>query len=153
VWYLLSRSVAQIAFPMACLGCGQALKVEPKPHSNNDSVVSKDFVLSLDAGVVFSDTSTYLCLPTARLKILAKDRIVELKSSCECVVPTVERYISADGETLSGIRLDFIPDSTKSKALVRSPLLSVMVTGKLESGQALRFSVTFLHASRSEDLP
>ena len=87
---------------------------------NNDASPSH----RVDAGIVFADQASYLCFPLDRFNIASAKLVQNIESSCDCVVPSLVRYIGASGQMTDGLRIDFARESTGS-SITSAALLGV----------------------------
>ncbi len=84
----------------AC-GCSSAIQIS---DSGKSSIV-------FDAGILFENEASYVCIPLEKLSIDSAQEIVSIESSCECVRPSVVRYHDRPSQEGVALRLDFIKDS------------------------------------------
>ncbi len=97
-----------------------------------------------DAGVLFANEASYLCFPIEKFGIDSTQEILTIKSSCECVRPSVVRYQRQQSEEGVALRFDFVEDS---QAQDKESPVSLAVTIKLQLVSGIEQSVTiqFLH--------
>lgn len=139
-----SRSIAiflGIASLLFSSGCGV---------SNATSSVGKTEVdaaaLEIDAGVIFSDRSSYLCIPLSRFGLSSSDDIETIVSSCECVKPSLVRYSDSSTTTADGVLFEFIPDEASPDMTPQPMHLAVEVKLTMVGGLTRTVTVNFLHA-------
>ncbi len=75
-----------------------------------------------DAGILFANEANYVCIPFEELSIDPAQEITSIKSSCECVRPSVVRYVQRQLQEGVALRLDFVDgsngqDETSPKSL------------------------------------
>ena len=118
--------------------------------SNATSSVGKTEVdaaaLEIDAGVIFSDRASYLCLPLSRFGISNSDDIETIVSSCECVKPSLVRYSDSSTTTADGVLFEFIPDEVPPDTTPQPMGLGVVTTFTMVGGETRTVTVNFLHA-------
>ena len=101
-----------------------------------------------DAGVLFANEESYLCLPLEKLGIDPAQEIVSVKSSCECVRPSVVRYLQRRSQEGVALRLDFVED-TQGHADETSPSsLAVEIKFQFASGTEHSVTIQFLHTTQ-----
>jgi len=130
------------------LGCGNPLEWSlDSPHADaNPKEESRKSSSVLDVGVLFANESSYLCFPLEKLGIEVGKEIVSITSSCECVRPSVVRYLQRTGADGVAIRLDFIEDS-KTRDKVDPISLAVVITVKFASRAEQSVTMQFLHTT------
>ena len=118
--------------------------------SNATSSVGKTEVdaaaLEIDAGVIFSDRSSYLCIPPSRFGLSCSDDIETIVSSCECVKPSLVRYSDSLTTTADGVLFEFIPDGVYRETTPQPIHLAVEVKLTMVGGLTRTVTVNFLHA-------
>jgi hypothetical protein len=112
----------------------------------------------IDAGVVFADRESYLCLRLDQVGLAEDDTVASVASSCECVQPSVVSYRSAQGRDANAVLLRFVKDDrndarrTKLDAsndtLITPVNLGVLIDLQLTEGSVRQFTVNFLHTSQ-----
>jgi hypothetical protein len=106
----------------------------------------------VEAGVIFADRESYLCLPFERLCLPVATSVVSVASSCECVEPQVVAYRTQHGECAKAVLLRFVkedievidPDAFSSTPIVAASL-GVLVDVTLADGSTRSFKVNLLH--------
>jgi hypothetical protein len=132
--------IALISVSLA--GCGDSADLSV------NSLVSPAVVL--DAGIIFVDETSYLCVPFSRLGIVNSDAVVSLKSSCECVRPSIVQFAESSDTIGRALRLDVrsVPVTVGSSLLPSK--LSVEVHLQLDNGQSATTKIQFLHTTRAQ---
>ena len=101
-----------------------------------------------DAGVLFANEASYLCIPLEKLGINPAQEILSVKSSCECVRPSVVRFLQRRSQEGVALRLDFVED-TQGHADETSPSsLAVEIKLQFASGTEQSVSIQFLHTTQ-----
>lgn len=120
-------------------------------QSTSSSIVGER-QLTFNIGVVSSELEGYRCISFDELGLEDSSIIREIRTSCECVVPRVVRYLSASGQDKPAVFLRLKPDSQPSatEASVRTidfsaANLSVLIELFLESGEKRCFNLDFIH--------
>ena len=120
--------------------------------SNATSSVGKTEVdaaaLEIDAGVIFSDRSSYLCIPLSRFALSSSENIESTVSSYECVKPSLVRYSDSSTTTADGVLFEFIPDEASPDTAAEPMRLGVVTTLTLVGGATRTLTLSFLHAQR-----
>ena len=102
---------------------------------------------AIDVGVILSDRAGYFCLPIERLGIEADETLISVESSCECIQPSLVKFVGSDGSHQPAILLEYVDESAGSgnASNPQSMNLGVIITVELASGKANDFTVTLLH--------
>ncbi|HAC92291.1 MAG TPA: hypothetical protein DCF63_16930 [Planctomycetaceae bacterium] len=134
-----------------------AEKVEAESSFNIDKpslIRQSNGNLSLDAGVVFADELSYLCVPLSRIGGLATADILSMESSCDCVRPSLVRYLDSTGEEVGGLRLDFLREQGNKIISGTKPnnatILSVELKLNLRDSEERTLDVNFLQTHRAD---
>jgi hypothetical protein len=137
------------------VGCRRATSAAPSvPAFEGGGVgqVQSSAAPAIDAGVVFSDRESYLCVPLEKAGLPASVEVVSVTSSCECVRAQVVPYLSSGSTEANGLLLEFVPEPSSAtsasgaSAVAKSPLdLGVLVNFQLADGTAHRVTVNLLH--------
>ena len=118
--------------------------------SNATSLVGKTEAgpahTEIDAGVIFGDRSSYLCIPLSRFGIASSGEIEALDSSCECVKPMLVHYSDTAATVADGLLLEFVAEDHASDSTPQPMHLAVDVKWTLFSGKSRTVTVNFLHA-------
>ena len=125
--------------------------VDPLPvpeSSKRHNQVQSDGDLSLDVGIVDATLSSYICIPLARTGVDFASGIATLTSSCECVKPSLVKYINENKKWEDALRLHFVPDETVHS----SSRLSVVVKMTSIDSRVNAVRVNFIHAAQVESL-
>lgn len=99
----------------------------------------------IDAGVIFCDRSSYLCIPLSRFGPSSSQDIESLVSSCECVKPSLVRYSDSSITTADGPVFGFIADETFPDTTPQPVRLAVEVLLTMVGGEVPTVTVNFLH--------
>ena len=100
-----------------------------------------------DAGVLFANEASYVCIPLEKLSIDPAQEIVALKSSCECVRPSVIRYFKRQSQEGVALRLDFGDDSNGQGETTPTPL-SVEIQFEFAVGAKQSVTIQLLHTTQ-----
>ena len=96
------------------IGIGSLMLSSGCGVSNGITSVAKTEVapapMEIDAGVIFSDRASYLCLPLSRFGMSSSDDIETIVSSCEYVKPSLVRYSGSFTTTIDGVRFPVFGD-------------------------------------------
>ena len=128
-----------IATSLVSSGCGTS---NATPSVGKTDVVPVEF--EIDAGVIFSDRASYLCLPLTRFGISSSDDIVSIDASCECVKPSLVRYPDSSTTTADGVLFEFISEEVPRDSMPQPVSLGVVVTFTMFKGEAEIVIVDFL---------
>lgn len=108
---------------------------------------TSDNRLEFDAGIIFDDESTYLCISFERLGIAPSSQIVSIETSCECMQGSVVSYLAPNQEEAYAVRLDFIAEPRSVNSSVTAALLSVQVRLDIEGDLSGReFWINLVHS-------
>ena len=135
-----------IASPLFSSGCGVS---SATPAVGKSEVTPAN--LEIDAGVIFSDRASYLCLPLSRFGLSSSDDIETIVSSCECVKPSLVRYSDSSTTTVDGVLFEFIPDEAFPDTAAEPMRLGVVTTFTLVGGDIETVTVNFLHTTATVD--
>lgn len=147
---LSSRSFwsAAVGLIVVSEGCNSpaALSVDASVSTASQFSQSRRTAKKFDAGVVFANEASYLCIPLEKLGIDSAQEILSIKSSCECVRPSAVRYVRQISQDGVALRLDFVKDSQTQD---NSDPVSLAVSIKLQLASGIEHSVTiqFLHTT------
>ena len=61
----------------------------------------------IDAGVVFADEASYLCVPLSRFGISSSTEVQSVRTSCDCTPPPIVQFCDSTGKMERALRLDF----------------------------------------------
>jgi hypothetical protein len=118
----------------------------PSHDSNSESSVS-----IVDAGVVFTDRSSYLCFPLERFGLERADEVLSVASTCDCIRPQLVEYLTAEKSSDRAVLLEFKHNESSKKSGYSDRLpakLGVTIELKLSDGRlrslALRLLLTSL---------
>lgn len=116
------------------------------PASATNIRTNVDGKVTIDAGVVFADRASYLCVPVKQLGIDGDFSTARIGTSCECVQGRVVAYRNSSGESELAVLLDFNPDpGHASSADKQSLMLGVIVTVAFTDGRSQEFTVDLVH--------
>ena len=101
-----------------------------------------------DAGVLFANEESYLCLPLEKLGIDPAQEIVSVTSSCECVRPSVVRYLQRRSQEGVALRLDFVEDTQRQEHETSPCSLAVEIKLQFASGTEQSVTIQFLHTTQ-----
>ena len=123
-------------------------------QSHGTPSVSKTELASnqIDAGVIFSNRSSYLCLPLSRFGISSSKNIQEIASSCECVRPSLVRYSENSTTGADGLQFEFIPEDTPAGTSPQTMHLAVDVRMTMVDGATRTVTVNFLEAQSQPNM-
>ncbi len=135
-----------ILFPLVTfsLGCGSPVGLSADLSSSSTTVARKSPII-YDAGVVFANEASYVCIPLEKLGIDVGEDIVSIKSSCECVRPSVVRYLKRKSVDGVAMRFDFAEES-KAQVEPNPIALGVELTVQFANGGEQSVMIQFLHA-------
>ena len=104
---------------LAAGGCGSPVgfSADATHDSASSLTESRKLATVFDAGVLFANEASYLYIPLQKLGIDPAQEIVSIKSSCECVRPSVVRFLQRRSQEEVALRLDFVED-TKGQLLL-----------------------------------
>ena len=102
-----------------------------------------------DAGVLFANEASYVCLPLEKLGIDPSQVIVSIKSSCECVRPSVVRFLQRRSQEGVALRLDFVEDTQGQKDETSPSSLAVEIKFQFASGSEHSVTIQFLHTTQT----
>ncbi|AMV35667.1 hypothetical protein VN12_26480 [Pirellula sp. SH-Sr6A] len=107
-----------------------------------------DSKILYDLGVVFAGETSYVAIPTEKLKI-ADSAIASVWSSCECAVPSVVKYQASANLQKEAIRIDFVtkPASAGER---RISSLAVELSIRLSDSTIRIVEIQFLLSFRPE---
>lgn len=114
------------------------------PRALRDTVAVSS---SIDAGIVFANQSSYICVPLAQIGVMHSDDVISVKSSCECVQPLIVEYLEAPAKVGRALRVDFIPELSHSIAPTAPAKLAVEIILELDGGSKKTASIKFLHTT------
>lgn len=101
-----------------------------------------------DAGVLFANEASYLCLPLQKLGIDPAHEILSVKSSCECVRPSMVRFLQRRSQKGFALRLDFVEDTKGQKEETSPSSLAVEIKLQFASGTEQSVTIQFLHTTQ-----
>ena len=109
-----------------------------------DSVKSyRKAPVRIDLGLIFADEESYVCFPLEKLGIDGRKEIVEVKSSCSCVKPTIVHVLYGESEKRGAIRFDFVREPKTANQ--RNPIsLGVQVEVMFANGSSNSVYLDFL---------
>lgn len=98
----------------------------------------------IDAGVIFRDRSSYLCVPLSRFGISSSENIELIVSSCECVKPSLVTYADITGTMAVGALFEFISEEASSDTGLQPLALGIVVTYTMNDGEIFTIHVNML---------
>ena len=113
----------------------------------------------IDAGIVFADRASYLCLPFEKVGLPTDASVVSIESSCDCVSPSLVTYATSESSRASGILLQYGNESTfhgddpKSLPALPPANLRVVFVLTLAGGRSYEFAVNLLHTHLVQQTP
>ena len=112
------------------------------PDSKSDTVIE-----SIDAGIIFSDQSNYLCIPLNRIGISSPSQIESIRTSCECVTASLVKYRENATKTVDAVRIDFVQE-TKNSPSFQAPAINLEVDVRilLSNGLTKSLPIRFVSA-------
>ena len=125
------RCGVSITLCVFSLGCGAA-DATPPPEIMNAIPAP----IEIDAGVIFSDRGSYLCVPLARFGQCSADKVESIDTSCECVTARLIRYMDRSAKAVDGVLLEFVADEAMQIDAPRSMDLGVVVTVTTSEGKS-----------------
>ncbi len=129
------------------VGCSSpvGLSEDISQSSWNPRIGSRPSSTFFDAGILFANETSYLCIPFEKLGIESGKEIVSIKSSCECVRPSVVHYLLRKSEEGIALRLDFVEvEDWKSQVEVNPNSLGVKIEFQFASGTEQSVTIQFL---------
>jgi len=106
----------------------------------------------IDAGIVFADEASYLCVPLSRLGIADADEVLSVDTSCDCSRPSIVHFDESPSKTARALRIDFIPEPVTARSKHATSNLSVVVTLRLREGRTTvaKIKIKFVHIVRAQ---
>ena len=101
-----------------------------------------------DAGVLFANEASYLCIPLEKLRINPAQEILSVKSSCECVRPSVVRFLQRRSQEGVALRLDFVEDTKGQEDETSPSSLAGEIKFEFASGTEQSVTIQFLHTRK-----
>jgi hypothetical protein len=71
----------------------------------------------IDAGIVFADRASYLCLPFEKVGLPTDASVVSIESSCDCMAPSIGECVDTNGEPEKAVLLHYNESKTCSTGL------------------------------------
>jgi len=103
----------------------------------------------IDAGIIFADEASYLCVPLRRLGIADSDEVLSVITSCECTDPSIVRFNESRNKVSRALYVKFAPESA-IPTVEPTPLnLGVVITLEMSSGQITSATIQFLHTTQA----
>jgi len=116
-----------------------------------DTPVKPPEEVLIDAGIIFADRASYLCLPFEKVGLPTDASVVSIESSCDCVSPSLVTYANSESSQASGILLRYVNESTfhgddpKSLPALPPVNLRVVFVLTLAGGRSYEFTVSLMH--------
>jgi hypothetical protein len=101
--------------------------------------------VEIDAGVIFSDRASYLCIPLSRFGLPSSNDIESIVCSCDCVKPSLAQYSVSSTTTANGVLIEFVPDEPSANTTAQPIHLGVELKLTMRGGQTQTFTINFLH--------
>jgi hypothetical protein len=99
----------------------------------------------IDAGIIFSDRSNYLCIPIERLGLDPSEEIVSVRASCDCVTVEVVEYAGSLSRFDKAIFVTFLPELEHGQSMdVGSVSLGVIIDLRTAGSEQSSFVLNFL---------
>lgn len=135
------------------VGCGSFTNASSNSVSD---FATSDFLNApsqcvIDAGILFADEASYVCVPLSRLGIADSDELLSVQSSCECVRPSLVYFDKFLGNTARAMRIDFRPGGTNADSKHTPSNLAIEVTIKLANGKDKSASIRFLQTAQASE--
>ncbi len=103
--------------------------------------------LEIDAGVIFGDRLSYLCLPLSQFGLASSDDVETIHSSSESVRAPLVCYSDSSASTVDGVLFEFIPDEASPNTIPQPVRRSAAVKLAMVSGETRTVTVNFLSAA------
>jgi len=87
--------------------------------------ISDPEICNIDVGVVFSNRSSYFCLPLKRFKISGPEEVDSITSSCECVKVSLVSYSESSNTNAFGMLCELIADEPAGRKATQPAQLAV----------------------------
>lgn len=128
-------------------GCSSPVDFSADATKNSEGSLTESRKLStvFDAGVLFVHESSYVCLPLQKLGIDRSQAIVSIKSTCECVRPSIVRFLERRSQEGVALRLDFVEDIRGHAHEIDPRSLAVEIKLQFASGTDQTVTIQFLH--------
>jgi hypothetical protein len=138
--------VPVVIIAIGCLDSSVAPKPQIVAESRAFATEQSSEGLMIDAGIFFTDETSYFCIPCERLGITELDEVTSIRATCECVRPAFVRYLSSSGIQKSALRLTIEKDLS-DRAPESGLSLGVIVTVQLAKKPAIELTVSFIHTA------
>jgi hypothetical protein len=106
----------------------------------------------LDAGVVFSDRTSYLCWPFDAIGLEEGNEVQSIQSSCDCVQASVIDYPKVGNSLGRGLLIEFKAETHRKSKEVPAAL-GVVLTLQLANGSERVVTVNLLHTNSLSEMP
>ncbi len=119
----LNSSTAQqriAKFLAVLITTGFAGCVDALPTGIAGQAAAKPAPTEIDAGIVFADRESYLCVSFQQLGLSNVPGVSSITSSCDCIEPSVVSYRSSPGQSAQAVLLRFVREHEDSTARVSS---------------------------------
>jgi hypothetical protein len=104
--------------------------------------------ITVDVGIIFSDRSNYLCLPTERLGVSRSAKIVSVSTSCQCVQARVVEIGYGQIDESLAILFEFVAATvTSNQKDNTASQLDIEVSLRLADGSSHGFSLRVLEVN------
>jgi hypothetical protein len=132
-------------FSSGCITSIDTSSSVPSKDQTNSATGARKF----DAGVVFANESSHLCLPFEIIGLDPTARVLSIRTSCECVTASQTAFVGIDKRPKRGIRLSWSKESINDFSSYGPVSLDVIVDIELATplgdGKSHSFSVSFVH--------
>jgi len=131
-----------IASVLILFGCNVSTATTATTAETNDDV--EPAALEIDAGVIFRDRASYLCVPLSRFGLSNSDNIKTIASTCEGVKPSLVRYFGTGAAAVDGVLFEFVSDGKAAEPL----LLGLAIVITMDDGETRTITVSFLETQQ-----
>jgi hypothetical protein len=124
-------------------------KVAGRKVSDREEIRQSPIEVEFDAGIGFSDQSSYFCLPIDRFGLPLDEHFQVKQVSCECVEADWVQVEKSEQVFIGALMIDFIPDSAAYSASRTNVVdeLAVLIQLKADSGLELDVIVRFVRTN------
>lgn len=130
--------VVALAVPLFFAGCRES-KATATVHSTDYGHA----ICNFDMGVIYSEQSSYLCIPLDRFGVDSAKSIESIESSCECVKPSLIKYSESSSSEKEGVLFTFVPEKAVTQARRLAVEVRLIVSGgDIRTRTAI---LTFIH--------
>ena len=101
---------------------------------------------SIDAGIVFADETSYLCIPFSRVGVADRKDVLSVTTSCECTSASIVQFVDVNAQLANALRVDFTPESAASESQTAAVNLGIVITLRLANDRELTFMIKCVHS-------